>query len=147
MFKNSSPWKCKSRDKEVNAKNYGPTMHGFTPVSTILWKMVRFFIINIYYIFNSSKKKLSRLKSGNWFGQIILNASSKENGTGQYPVWMTQKPRKGDFRGLKSHKFLEGACHWTPLARSLHLVQETSQYLFKFFLDLCLHTNLFTLYE
>lgn len=38
MFKNSSPWKCKSRDKEVNAKNYGPTMHGFTPVSTILWK-------------------------------------------------------------------------------------------------------------
>lgn len=57
IFKNSSPWKCKSRDKEVNAKNYGTTMHGFTPVSTILWKMVRFFIINIYYIFNSSKKK------------------------------------------------------------------------------------------
>ena len=58
-------------DKEVNAKNYGPTMHGFTPVSTILWKMIRFFIINIYYIFNSRKKKLSRLKSGKWFGQML----------------------------------------------------------------------------
>ena len=112
MFKNSSPWKCKSRDKEVNAKNCGPTMHGFTPVSTILWKMVRFFIINIYYIFNSSKKKTFQVEIWELVG---TNASSKENGTGQYPVWMTQKPRKGDFRGLKSHKFLEGACHWTPL--------------------------------
>ena len=112
MFKNSSPWKCKSQDKEVNAKNYGSTMHGFTPVSTILWKMVRFFIINIYYIFNSSKKKTFQVEIWELVG---TNASSKENGTGQYPVWMTQKPRKGDFRGLKSHKFLEGACHWTPL--------------------------------
>ena len=27
---------------------------------------------------------------------------------------MTQKPRKGDFRELKSKKFQGGACHWTP---------------------------------
>ena len=100
MFKNSSPWKCKSRDKEVNAKNYGPTMHGFTPVSTILWKMVRFFIINIYYIFNSSKKK----NFPGWnlgIGLDKLNASSKENGTGQYPVWAEwlRNPGKGTLGG------------------------------------------------
>ena len=87
-------------------------MHGLTPVSTILWKMVRFFIINIYYIFNSSKKKTFQVEI---WEMVWTNASSKENGTGQYPVWMTQKPRKWDFRELKSHKFLEGACHWTPL--------------------------------
>ena len=74
--------------------------------------MVRFFIINIYYIFNSSKKKTFQVEI---WEMVWTNASSKENGTGQCPVWMTQKPRKGDFRGLKSHKFLEGACHWTPL--------------------------------
>ena len=118
-------------------------MHGLTPVSTILWKMVRFFIINIYYIFNSSKKKTFQVEI---WEMVWTNASSKENGTGQYPVWMTQKPRKWDFRELKSHKFLEGAMPLDP-PRSLHLVYETSQYLFKFFLDLCLHTNLFTLYE
>ena len=28
------------------------------------------------------------------------NASSEENGTGQYPVWMTKKHRKRDFRRL-----------------------------------------------
>ena len=33
------------------------------------------------------------------------NASSEEHGTGQYPVWMTQKPRKGDLRELKFEQF------------------------------------------
>ena len=33
----------------------------------------------------------------------------------QYPVSMTQKPRKGDFGKLKSKKFPWGACRWTPL--------------------------------
>ena len=28
---------------------------------------------------------------------------------------MTQKPRKGDFREIKSKQFPGGACHWTPL--------------------------------
>ena len=49
----------------------------------------------------------------------------KENGSGQYPVWMTKNPRKGDFRELKSKKYLRETCHWTtpppPLPRSLHL--------------------------
>ena len=44
---------------------------------------------------------------GNWpWGNNppISKASSEENGTGKYPVWMTQKPRKEDFRKLKSKK-------------------------------------------
>ena len=53
-------------------------------------------------------------------------ASSKANGTGQYPVWMTQKPRKGDFRKLKSKKFPRRPCPQDPpeilrLRRSLNL--------------------------
>ena len=50
-----------------------------TPVSTVLRKSVRFLMKKFYF------------KSG------------------QYPVWMTQKPRKGDFRKLKSKKFHCGA--------------------------------------
>ena len=42
-------------------------------------------------------------------------ASSEDNGTGQYPVWMIQNPRKGDFKGLKSKKFLGEACPRTPI--------------------------------
>ena len=45
----------------------------------------------------------------------IYKASSEENGAGQYPVWMTQKPRKGDFRELKSKKFPGRAFPWTLL--------------------------------
>ena len=33
----------------------------------------------------------------------------------KYPVWMTQKPRKGDFGELKSQKFPGGACPKTSL--------------------------------
>ena len=39
---------------------------GPRPVSTVLRKSVRFFIINIFLI-----KKLSRLKSGKWIGQML----------------------------------------------------------------------------
>ena len=39
---------------------------GPRPVSNVLRKSVRFFIINIFLI-----KKLSRLKSGKWIGQIL----------------------------------------------------------------------------
>ena len=46
---------------------------------------------------------------------VIHQIASKENGTGRYPVWMTQKSRKGDFRELKSKKFQGGTCHRTPL--------------------------------
>ena len=48
-----------------------------TPVSTVLWKSVRFFTINILLIV----KKISKLKSN------------------QYRVWMTRKPRK--LKGLR----------------------------------------------
>ena len=36
---------------------------------------------------------------------LISDKSLKENGTGQYLVWVTQRPRKGDLRELKSKKF------------------------------------------
>ena len=61
----------------------------------VLRKSVRFFIKK--YIF-----------SGKW--PISWKASSEENGTGQYPVWMTQKPRE-----LKSKKIPGEACPRTPL--------------------------------
>ena len=44
----------------------------------------------------------------------FCKAPSKENGSGQYPVWMTKNPRRGDFRELKSKKYLRETCHWTP---------------------------------
>ena len=40
-------------------------------------------------------------------------------GTGQYPVYMTQKPRKGDLRDLKSKKFYGGHAPRPP--RNLRL--------------------------
>ena len=36
------------------------------------------------------------------------------NGTGQYPIWVTRNPEKGDFRELKSKTFTGGVCPWTP---------------------------------
>ena len=41
---------------------------GSIPVSTVLWKSVRFFIINIFLVKNF---KLSKLISGKWFGQSV----------------------------------------------------------------------------
>ena len=55
----------------------------------VLRKSVRFFIKKIFF-------------SGKW--PISWKASSEENGTGQYPVWMTQKPRE-----LKSKKNSRGS--------------------------------------
>ena len=40
--------------------------------------------------------------------------------SGQYPVWMTWKPRKGDFKELKSKKFPGGACPRSARPRGLH---------------------------
>ena len=61
----------------------------------VLRKSVRFFIKKYFF-------------SGKW--PISWKASSEENGTGQYPVWMTQKPRE-----LKSKKIPGEACPRTPL--------------------------------
>ena len=44
------------------------------------------------------------------FFSRICKASSEEKWTGQYPVWITQEPRKGDFRELKSKTFPGVAC-------------------------------------
>ena len=72
--------------------------HGSTPVSTLLPKLVGFFIINIFLVV----KMLSELKSGKcwtrlashplqygnwswWNNPPICKVSSEENGTGQYP--------------------------------------------------------------
>ena len=41
---------------------------GSVLVSTVLWKLVRFFITNIFLVKNF---KLSKLKSGKWFGESV----------------------------------------------------------------------------
>ena len=46
---------------------------GSTPVSTVLWKSVRFFIINIFLIIIIIE--LSKLKSGKWSGQMFSFSS------------------------------------------------------------------------
>ena len=81
------------------------------------------------YIFNGEKRfklkycSISNLQHGNcpwWNNPLICKASPKENWTGQYPVWIIQKPRKGVFRVVKSKKFPCGA-YPRPPPRSLHL--------------------------
>ena len=64
---------------------------GSTPFSTVL-RPIRSFIINIF------NKEKSIIFPG-------CNASPEENGTCQYPVWMTQKPTKEGFRGLNQNNF------------------------------------------
>ena len=74
------------KKRHTNSLLKSGTRHrcGSTQVSTVLRKSVRFFI-NKYIVI---KIKLSKLRSG------------------QYPVWMTQKPwNPGDFGELKSKKF------------------------------------------
>ena len=58
------------------------------------------------------------LQHGNWpwwNNPPIGQASSEEIGTDQYPVWMTQKPRKGDLSELKSTTFPLGSMPRIPL--------------------------------
>ena len=54
--------------------------------TTVLPKSVR-----IFYNKCTFNKTLSQLKSGKWIGQVHY---PRRNGTRQFPVWMTQKPRK-----------------------------------------------------
>ena len=54
--------------------------------TTVLRKSVR-----IFYNKCTFNKTLPELKSGKWIGQVHYPT---RNGTGQYTVWMTQKPRK-----------------------------------------------------
>ena len=94
------------------------TSRGSTLVSTILRKSIRSVTINIFLIII---KKLFKLKSRdeNFISRNppICKASLKENG--QHSV-MTQKPRKGDFRELKSTKFQGGSCPSPPRSLCLH---------------------------
>ena len=68
--------------------------HRFTEIGQILHNK---------YIFS---KKLLTFKVDIW--KMVWTVS-------KYPVWMTQKPRKGDFGELKSQKFPGGACPKTSL--------------------------------
>ena len=77
------------------------------PVSTVLRQSVKFFIINVFLFKNL---KLSKLKSGKWFGQSVKNT-----------VWMSQKPRKGEFGGLKCKKCPGGACSLSVFILDLRL--------------------------
>ena len=105
------------------------TRRGSTPVSTFYGNLSEFSFDSKYIIYFYLKKQLFNSKSGKWFGQFfffffqflsirhakrffswICKASSEEKWTGQYPVWMTQEPRKGDFRELKSKTFPGVAC-------------------------------------
>ena len=69
---------------------------------TALRKSVRFFIINIFLV-----KKLWIFQVEIW--KMIWTVR-------KYPVWMTQRPRKGDFAELKYTKFPEDPCPQTSLA-------------------------------
>ena len=73
--------------------------HGSTPVSTVLRKSVTFFIIYCILII----KTLSILKFG------------------QYPIWMTRKPRKGDLTTKNPNYFLREHPPPPDPARSLRL--------------------------
>ena len=86
--KNSTPGKMAYIWQIVRVQTRASAIE-FALVSTVLRKSVRFFIIDI-----------SQLKN--------CKASSKVSGTGQYHVWMTRKPRKGDFREFESKKFPGG---------------------------------------
>ena len=83
---------------------------GSTPVSTDRFKY-------IFYNIKMSKSILkmvwTRLASyplqyGNWPWWSDPPIWKDSSATGQYPVWMTQKPRKRVFRKLKSEKFQRG---------------------------------------
>ena len=51
------------------------------------------------------------MKSGKWFGiRHAVRFQLENQSYCVYPVWMTQKPRKGDYRVLKSNKILGEAC-------------------------------------
>ena len=58
-------------DSTINALSI--FRHGSTPVSTVLWKWVRFFKINIFLI-----KKISKLKSGKWSRRFFFNCPALE---------------------------------------------------------------------
>ena len=78
-----------AKDQHLHAAG---NRHGSTPVSTILRKAVRFFIIHCRYIFSIKKthSKLQGFIQGEWNGTI-------------------------SFRELKSKKFPERACPQTPI--------------------------------
>jgi len=86
---------CTNRPKPIRMPRCGSTL-----VAIFSEKLVRFLFPGIRNNNNNPP---------------FCKAPSKENGSGQYPVWMTKNPRKGDFRELKSKKYLRETCHWTPL--------------------------------
>ena len=104
-------------------------MHESTPISTVLRKSVRFFIINIFKIWkmvwtNLFFSKFQALDRP-WDFQLenhlslsslcytVINALTLNS---SHAIAITfLKPRKWDIRELKSNKFLGGPCSRTPL--------------------------------
>ena len=84
------------------------------------------YIFNVYiyiyiYIYITLQVEIER-----WNNPLIYKALSEENGIGQYPVWMIQKPRK----------FIGAACPLTPLEPCTLGARVGSRSVF--ILDLCL---------
>ena len=95
------PYDLHTGAKAIRYRNKWPVFRGgSTPVSTILRKWARFFIINIFLII------------------IIIIELSKMVWTNvfffQFPG-IKQKPGKGNFRDLKSQNITGGACPRAPL--------------------------------
>ena len=70
------------------------------------------FQVEILLYYQHTTWKLTLMKIDN--NPLICKASPEENGTGQYPLWITQKPMKGDFRVIKSKKFPAGTYPGPP---------------------------------
>ena len=95
------PYDLRTGAKAIRYRIKWPVFRGgSTPVSTVLRKSVRFFIINIFLII------------------IIIIELSKMVWTNvfffQFPG-IKQKPGKGNFRDLKSQNITGGACPRAPL--------------------------------
>ena len=105
------------------------TRRGSTPVSTFYGNRSEFSFDSKYIIYFYLKKRTIQfeiwkmvwtilffffqflsIRHAKRFFSRICKTSSEEKWTGQYPVWMTQEPRKGDFRELKSKTFPGVAC-------------------------------------
>ena len=109
----------------AKAQNQG--RRGSTPVSTVLRKSVRFFIINLFFFLNS------KLKSRDGRNPLIYEPSSEESETGQYPTsfpgslsypypgkevgqlilseWLRNPEKAGDFSELNP-KHILGEHEW-----------------------------------
>ena len=95
---------------------------------------------DVFFSFSQLFFQLPGIRNNDINNLPSCKASSKENGTGQYPVSVTQKPRnsKGDFRELKSKNVLREALSDDLLKLISCTLFNNFIYVFPFF-----RTNLF----